>query len=344
MIKRLFSVMVTLACWLLLAPAGMAAELPVTPGKVTGGMPIHQPEWFKESFLDIAEDVAEAGEAGKHLILFMHLNGCPYCARMADENFTNAPYTPFIRENFDVIAIDIKGDREVAFDANTMVTEKALARLLKVRYTPTVLFLNRDNKTVLRLNGYRSVPAFKHALDYVQQQAYLKTTLNRFIAERQQTPIYSFREHPMLQSVSDLQSVAGRPLAVLFEDSSCDACDELHEGHLSNPEILKVLDNFTFVRLDANATDPITDPQGNPTSPRALAEKLGLTYRPGIVLFDRGREISRIDGLLYTYHFQEVLRYVGERHYEKYPKSFYDYLDVRTAEVLKSGRDIDLSK
>lgn len=332
----------TLACWLLLSVAAMAAE--VTPGKVTGGMPIHQPEWFKESFLDIAEDVAEAGESGKHLILFMHLNGCPYCARMADENFTNAPYTQFIRDNFDVIAINIKGDREVAFDAETTVTEKALARLLKVRYTPTVLFLNRDNKTVLRLNGYRSVPAFKHALEYVQQQAYLKTTLNRFIAEQESTPVYRFRDHPMLKTVSDLQSVAGQPLAVLFEDSSCDACDELHDGHLRNPEVLKVLENFTLVRLDANATDPITDPQGNPTTPRAFAEKLGLTYRPGIVLFDKGREISRIDGLLYTYHFTEMLRYVGERHYEQYPKSFYNYLDVRTAEILKSGKNIDLSK
>lgn len=314
------------------------------PGKLTGGVASIHPDWFKESFLDIAEDAEEAAAEGKHVILFMHLNNCPYCAKMADENFANAPYTPFIRENFDVIQINIKGDREVAFDANTSVTEKELAKLLKVRYTPTILFLNQDNKTVLRLNGYRSVPAFKHALDYVQQKAYLKTNLSRFIAQRQTAPVYRFRDHPLLKRVSDLQAVADKPLAVLFEDSSCDACDALHDGHLKNPETLKVLENFTFVRLDANASDPIIDPSGHKTTPRAFAEQLGLTYRPGIVLFDKGREISRIDGLLFTYHFQEVLRYVGERHYVKYPKSFYDYLDVRTAELLKSGRNIDLSK
>mgnify|MGYP002712999939 FL=1 len=313
-------------------------------GKVTGGVPTVHPDWFKESFLDIAEDAEEAAAAGKHVILFMHLNDCPYCAKMADENFANAPYTPFIRKNFDVIQINIKGDREVAFDANTSVTEKELAKLLKVRYTPTILFLNKENQTVLRLNGYRSVPAFKHALDFVQQKAYLQTNLSRFIEQQQTTPIYHFRDHPMLQPVSDLQAVADKPLAVLFEDSSCDACDALHDGHLKNPETLKVLENFTFVRLDANATDPIIDPAGNKTTPQAFAEQLGLTYRPGIVLFDKGREISRIDGLLFTYHFQEVLRYVGERHYVKYPNNFYDYLNVRTAEILKSGRDIDLSK
>ena len=340
MLNRLLGIIGLVCC----AQFSLQAAAATEPGKLTGGVPTVHPAWFKESFLDIAEDAEEAAAAGKHVILCRHLNDCPYCAKMADENFANAPYTPFIRENFDVIQINIKGDREVAFDASTSVSEKELAKLLKVRYTPTILFLNKENQTVLRLNGYRSVPAFKHALDYVQQKAYLQTNLSRFIEQQQTTPLYRFRDHPMLQQVTDLQSVADKPLAMLFEDSSCDACDALHDGHLKNPEILKVLENFTFVRLDANATDPIIDPTGNNTTPKAFAEQLGLTYRPGIVLFDQGREISRIDGLLFTYHFQEVLRYVGERHYVKYPKNFYDYLNVRTAEILKSGRNIDLSK
>lgn len=340
MSNRLLGVIGLTCCLLFSLPTIAATQ----PGKITGGVQSVHPDWFKESFLDIASDAEEAAEAGKHVILFMHLNDCPYCAKMADENFAHAPYTPFIQENFDVIQINIKGDREVAFDANTSVTEKELARLLKVRYTPTILFLNRENKTVLRLNGYRSVPAFKHALDFVQQKAYLQTNLSRFIETQQAAPVYRFRDHPMLKSISDLQSVADQPLAVLFEDSSCDACDALHDGHLKNPETLKVLENFNLVRLDANASDPIIDPAGNPTTPKKFAEQLGLTYRPGIVLFDKGREISRIDGLLFTYHFQEVLRYVGERHYEQYPKNFYNYLNVRTAEILKSGRNIDLSK
>ncbi len=340
MLNRLLGFFGLICCALFSLQAVAATQ----PGKLTGGVPSVHPDWFKESFLDIAEDAEEAAEAGKHVILFMHLNDCPYCAKMADENFANAPYTPFIKENFDVIQINIKGDREVAFDANTTVTEKELAKILKVRYTPTVLFLNRDNKTVLRLNGYRSVPAFKHALDFVQQKAYLKTNLSRFIEQQQTAPVYTFRDHPLLKQVNNLQSVADQPLALLFEDSSCDACDALHDGHLKNPEILKVLENYTFVRLDANSDEPIIDPAGQQTTPKAFAEQLGLTYRPGIVLFDKGREISRIDGLLFTYHFQEMLRYVGERHYEKYPKSFYDYLNVRTAELLKSGQNIDLSK
>jgi thioredoxin-related protein len=61
------------------------------------------------------------------------------------------------------------------------------------------------------------------------------------------------------------------------------------------------------------------------------------------VLFDRGKEIARIDGMLKTYYFQEVLRYVGERHYEQYPQ-LRDYLAARTQAILQSGENIDIWK
>ncbi|MES9875026.1 MAG: thioredoxin fold domain-containing protein [Candidatus Sedimenticola sp. 6PFRAG7] len=328
----------------LLPLASHSATNPPTPGKMTGGKQTQHPDWFKESFLDIAEDVEEAKDAEKHVILFMHLNNCPYCYKMTEENFKHAPYTDFIKENFDVIVINMKGDREVAFDENTSVTEKELAEMLKVMYTPTIVFLNPDNKTVARVNGYRSVPDFKHILDYVQEKSYTKTSLANYLDEKKKSDTYVFRDHPQLKKATDLQALADKPLAVLFEDRACVSCDQLHDGHLKRAEISEILKNFTFVRLDALSTDPITDIEGNKTSPKAYAEKLGLNYRPGIVLFDKGKEVIRIESMLYTYHFQEVLRYVGERHYEKYPDDFYEYLGTRSEQILKSGTDIDLSR
>lgn len=313
------------------------------PGKIVGGKVSEHPAWFKESFLDIAEDVNEAAESGKHVILFMHLTGCPYCYKMTEENFKHAPYAEFIKENFDVIAINIKGDREVALNDETSLAEKELAVKLKVMYTPTIVFLNQQNQVVARVNGYRSVPDFKLVLDYVKEKAYLSTSLSQYVDARKEA-VYSFRDHPQLKQVNNLMSVADQPLAVIFEDKGCIDCDALHDGHLKRPEVREILKNYTVVRLDALSEEPIVDIEGQSTTPRAYAEKLGLVYRPGIVLFDRGREVARINSNLNTYHFEEILRYVGERHYEQYPESFYDYLDTRTAEIIASGRDVDLSK
>jgi len=315
-----------------------------TQGKILGGKASTHPDWFKESFLDIAADAKEANEDGKHLVLFMHLNNCPYCYKMLEENFINAPYTQFIKDNFDVLVINIRGDRDVDINETTSITEKEFAKILKVSYTPTILFLNKDNKTVLRLNGYRSIPAFKHALDYVQQTAYLKSSLNQFIESKNIKSIYQLREHPQFQNLADLQSIPEKPLAILLEDKLCDACAEMHDGHLKNPVTKTLLKDFTVVRLDAQSDQALIDPAGNKTTVRAFVESLDISYRPGIVLYDKGKEIRRIDAMLHTYHFQETLRYVGERHYLKYPDNFYEYLGTRTEAILKSGRNIDISK
>jgi thioredoxin-related protein len=312
-------------------------------GQIVGGQMSEHPDWFKESFLDIAEDVAEAADDDKHVMLFMHLNGCPYCYKMVEENIKHAPYTDFIKEHFDVISLNIRGDREVAFNADLTVTEKTLAEHLKVMYTPTVIFLDRDNRPVARINGYRSVPEFKWVLDYVQQRAYENQTLAAYIDE-QKTPRYAFRDHPMITEATDLQALAAKPLAVLFEDKSCVDCDKLHDGYLQDPEVLKILEKYTLVRLDALSDDPITAVDGTRTTPREYAADLDLTYRPGFVLFDEGREIARIESELYRFHFTELLRYVGDGLYWDYPDSFYDYLGVRTDELLSQGEDVDLGE
>ncbi len=44
-------------------------------GKVSGGSMHEAPSWFKESFLEISDDIDEATENNKHVMLFMDLNG-----------------------------------------------------------------------------------------------------------------------------------------------------------------------------------------------------------------------------------------------------------------------------
>ena len=113
-------------------------------GVITGGT-IHQaPAWFKQSFLDIQDDVDEASEGGKHVILFFQLNGCPYCDLMLEESFESEPLTSYIRQHFDTIAINIRGDREISFNQEVSVTEKELSQILEVRATPAILFAHHQ--------------------------------------------------------------------------------------------------------------------------------------------------------------------------------------------------------
>lgn len=69
------------------------------------------PDWFKASFLDIREDVTDAAVEDKRLILYFYQDGCPYCAKLLRENFAGRATVELVRERFDLIAINLWGDR-----------------------------------------------------------------------------------------------------------------------------------------------------------------------------------------------------------------------------------------
>jgi thioredoxin-related protein len=263
---------------------------------------------------------------------------------MVEEGFKNNTNTQIIKDNFDVVAINIRGNKEVALNEDLIMTEAEVRDHFKVNFTPTIVFLDQSNKLVYKVNGYRSVENFKHILNFVKNRAYQNTTLAEFIQQQKRAKHYQFKDHNSFQSITDLSVKRDKPLLVLFEDQYCVMCNRLHNGHLKNPEILKELDLFDVVRFDAESDQVIIDVDGNKTTPSQYVKKLGLDYRPGIVMFDHGVEVMRIDALLYTYHFAGHLRYIGERHYKQYPDSVFDYLRVYRQAILDAGQDIDLSK
>jgi len=328
---------------LALAPGVASADEPSTTGVMKGGVRYHIPSWFKDSFLDIPEDLAEAEASGRHVLLFLHLDECPYCAQMLRESFTDSDFVDQIKAQFDCIAINIRGDREVALDAETTVSEKQLAELLNVSATPTLLFLDPDSNPVLRINGYRSPRAIKTALDYVQNTAYKTSTLPEYAAALERPPVYEFRDDPLFIEVSDLSTLDARPVAVLFEDGDCDECDPFHDRQLKDPEVRATLSGFDLVRLDALSDQPIIDVNGNQTTPRAWAKSLALDYRPGLVLFDQGRELIRADGMLNIFHFHQVLLFVADGEYRNFP-SYRDYSRARRQALLAAGAVIDYAR
>jgi thioredoxin-related protein len=321
--------------------AGLLNTVNATPGKMTGGQAFHIPDWFKVSFLEIDEDAREASEAGKHLLLFMHLENCPYCKRMLEENFTEGANKDFIQKHFDVIDINIRGSRSVAWDAESMYSELTLARELSVYATPTMLFLNGKGHIVYRTNGYRTPEAVRNVMNYVNDRQYGKIPFAQYV-EQKAKERYQLKNHPAFETMKDFSSYDG-PLAVIFEDPSCSDCAEFHQYTLQHPDVLKEMKGLKVVRLDAWSDDSIIDTDGNKTTPKQWARALKMDYRPGTVLFDDSTEVTRADGQLYHFHYKEMLRYVAKGLYFQYP-TYLLYLSARQRQLLKDGVNIDLGR
>lgn len=313
-------------------------------GKIVGGKMHEIPSWFKQSFYDINEDVSEAMENNKHYMLFMDLEGCPYCTKMLKENFmADGGNKEFIQKYFDVVNINVKGSVEIAWDENTTLTEKELAEKLKIQYSPTILFFNHEKEVVVRVNGYRNPAKFKNILEYVQGKHYENMSLTQYVNKIADKSLYTLKENSMFKNITDLSKIS-TPLAVIFEDGSCSACDFFHNNLLKNKEVQDEFSKFTVVRFDALSEEKIVDVNGNVTTPKAWVEKQNLDYRPGVLLFDEKKLISTADALLYSFHFKELLRYVSGKHYVQYPETYLDYLVVRQDELIKEGKVIDISK
>lgn len=325
----------------LLAYSAVAAS--ATPsGRLKGGEPYALPQWFKQSFLDFRRDLEEARQRKRHLMVFLHLDDCPYCTRMLAESFAGGDNAAFIQRHFDVVAVNIRGALDVVWIDGAQLTERTLSQRLRVVATPTIVFLAPDAGQVLQLTGYRDPPALRLALEFVQGGHYRSRSFPDYIAARPRPAVYELRPHPLFSPATNFKGYR-KPLAILFEDRQCTACARFHERTLNHPEVIAEMKKLLFVRLDAGSDRPVVDLAGKMTTPAQWVKALGLSHRPALVLFDEGREVFRVDGQLYHFHFKEALRYVSGGHYRQY-KSISAYNAARREELLRQGVDIDYAE
>src|SRR2546421_3311691 len=94
---------------------------------------IDVPGWFKASFLDIREDIAEAAKDRKRMMIYFGQDGCPYCRELMRVNFSQKDIVEKTRKHFDAVAVNIWGDREVTWLDRKRYSEKSFAALLKIQ-------------------------------------------------------------------------------------------------------------------------------------------------------------------------------------------------------------------
>jgi thioredoxin-related protein len=227
------------------------------------------------------------------------------------------------------------------------MTEKELGRVLKVQYTPTLLFLDEKGGVALRLNGYVPPDKFRVALDYAAQKMEGKVSYAEYLAKRSGAAATdALGSQPFFRKGADLARMleAGKPLAVLFEQKGCKECRELHREGFSRPEVRRLVDRFTVVQLDLAGPRALVAPDGAPTNERAWAAELRITYAPSLVFFDTGgREIFRSEGYLRPFHLSSVLEYVAGGAYHDEP-SFQRYVQKRADAMRAAGKPVDLWK
>lgn len=277
------------------------------------------PSWFRLSFLHLGEDLRDAVRFGKvGLVVYFGQKYCPYCQALMERNFGQRDIATYTRRHFDVVAIDVHGDRTVTDLQGRELGEKAFAEREKANLTPTLLFYDKTGQPALKLTGYYPPYKFRAALEYVADGHYRNETFRDYLlradpelaardGELNPAPFFAAPPHNLDRSRLPGQ----RPLVVFFEQGDCHACDVLHSGPLTRDRIRERLAGFDSVQLDIWADTPVVTPAGERTTARAWAEALGLFYTPTLVFFDeRGTEVVRLDSVAHFNRIRRTLDYV----------------------------------
>ncbi len=308
------------------------------------------PHWFKKSFLELNDDLIEAQNSGKYIILYFHQQGCPYCEKLINDNFKNKQLVEEIRRDFEVIEINMWGDKEIVDFNNKEFSEKDYASFLRVQFTPTLFFLDNKGKTILRLDGYQSIIKMHKIIDFIVSNSYLSTSFAKFIANYKSgknqplTPLnYEefFADKPY-NLIRNTKYFADRYLAVFFEKSNCNTCDRMHKNIKKSKKIINMFKQMEVVQLNIGIDEKIITPDGIRTTSSQWYEKLKLTYKPAIVFFTKdGKEIIRKDAFFRQFHFESIIDYVLTDSYKNQP-NFQRYIEHKADKIRAKGVNVDI--
>ncbi len=286
------------------------------------------PDWFKLSFLYLSEDLEQAVADGKRgIMVYFGQKHCAYCKALIEVNFGKEDIVAYARKHFELIPMDIWGDREVVTLDNEVLTEKQFAERERTQFTPAIIFYDSDGDEVLRLRGYYPPYQFRAALEYVADGHYDRGKFRDYLERAEVGLTFEpedlieedfFESPPFMLDRSRLPS--DRPLAVLFEQGDCHACDVLHTEQFQDPTLVEKLERMEVVQLDMWADTPVITPAGERTTAKRWAHELGLFYSPTLMFFDAaGHEIIRLDSVVRFHRLDGVLQYVLSKGYVDQP-------------------------
>lgn len=171
------------------APAGAPR-----PDLKMGDDGLYHEDWFLKSFLDLADDLKDTTGGKKRFAILWEQRGCPYCWDLHRINFADAKITAYIRERFNIVSLNLWGDRPVTDFDGEALSEKNLARKYRINFTPTLQFFPETademkgkkgpDVEVARMPGYFRPFHFISMFEYVYEKRYAHQDFQRYIAEK----------------------------------------------------------------------------------------------------------------------------------------------------------------
>ena len=126
----------------------------------------------------------------------------------------------------------------------------------------------------------------------------------------------------------------GKRVAMIFEQRGCIYCQRLHEGPLSDPEVVDYIkQNFVVVQYNLFGDEEVTDTDGTVLPEKDMAKRWGVVFTPTILFMPEAvpegasagkAAVATMPGAfgkwttLNMFTWVQEKGYEGEEHFQKY--------------------------
>jgi thioredoxin-related protein len=136
---------------------------------------LYNEPWIKKSSGNLSTDFADAAKSAKNFAVLWEMRGCPWCKVLHMENFAREDIAAYLRANFTLVQLDLRGKRKLTdFDGETL-TEEEVSYKLGVNSTPTFQFFRPSDAAAgqeLGRAGYLKPDELLTLLRFIREKGY----------------------------------------------------------------------------------------------------------------------------------------------------------------------------
>jgi thioredoxin-related protein len=121
--------------------------------------------------VDFDKLIVEAKKTNKHILVFLHITGCSYCANMQEFTFDDENVNASIKKDFLFVDINVKDKGQVLFD-DFKGSKREFAKEIGYPMYPSWLFFDKNGDLVYDEVGYVEEDDFFKTLQMVTAKEY----------------------------------------------------------------------------------------------------------------------------------------------------------------------------
>ena len=114
----------------------------------------------------------------KPILFFFHKDGCSFCEKMIFE-FEDKNISKILKDKFIFLDINRDDDDTILYKGKEQ-SNREFTKNVGIDFFPTLIFMDKNQKIIYSIVGYRNIKITKNTLRYISTEAYKKKTFEEF--------------------------------------------------------------------------------------------------------------------------------------------------------------------